>query len=72
MRISVSFSLNCWRRKGEIILENSDDVLWQTSKFASPHQEKLQNMLLLSGGERCLTAIALLFLFLKLRPSPFV
>ena len=58
--------------KGEIILENSDDVLMADIQIrVSPPGKKLQNMLLLSGGERCLTAIALLFSFLKLRPSPF-
>jgi chromosome segregation protein len=38
---------------------------------AQPPGKKLQNMMLLSGGERAFTAIALLFAILRLRPTPF-
>lgn len=56
----------------EVQLENPDDVLSCGIEIkAQPPGKKLQNLLLLSGGERCLTAIALLFAILKLRPTPF-
>ncbi|MDD2533636.1 MAG: chromosome segregation protein SMC [Eubacteriales bacterium] len=56
----------------ELHLENPDEVLSCGIEIkAQPPGKKLQSLLLLSGGERCLTAIALLFAILKLRPTPF-
>ncbi len=56
----------------EIFLGDEDDLLnCSIDIHAQPPGKKLQNMLLLSGGERCLTAIALLFAILRLKPSPF-
>ncbi|HAL73662.1 MAG TPA: chromosome segregation protein SMC, partial [Clostridiales bacterium] len=56
----------------ELNLENEQDVLTCGIEIrAQPPGKKLQNLMLLSGGERCLTAIALLFAILKLRPTPF-
>ena len=40
--------------------------------IAQPPGKKPQHLSLLSGGERALTAVALLFAFLSVRPSPFV
>ncbi len=58
--------------RAEVVLENPDDVLESEIEIiAQPPGKKLQNMLLLSGGERALTAIALLFAILKMRPVPF-
>jgi len=56
----------------EIILENDDVLNCAIEIKAQPPGKKLQSLLLLSGGERCLTAIALLFAILELKPSPFV
>ena len=58
----------------EIVLGNdSEDVLECAIDIkAQPPGKKLQNLSLLSGGERCLTAIGLLFAIQELKPSPFV
>ncbi|MDF2877555.1 MAG: smc, partial [Clostridia bacterium] len=59
---------------GEAYLELSDEQNILESGIeiiAKPPGKKLQNMTLLSGGERTLTAISLLFGILKLKPSPF-
>ncbi|WP_173916509.1 chromosome segregation protein SMC [Halobacillus sp. Marseille-Q1614] len=47
------------------LLETGVDIV------AQPPGKKLQNLSLLSGGERALTAIALLFSILRVRPVPF-
>jgi chromosome segregation protein len=58
--------------KAEIILEDPENVLeCGIDIVVQPPGKKLQNMLLLSGGEKALTAIAILFAILKLRPVPF-
>ncbi|WP_028392883.1 chromosome segregation protein SMC [Bacillus cihuensis] len=58
--------------RAELRLTDSSDLL-QTGVeiIAQPPGKKLQNLALLSGGERALTAIALLFSILKVRPVPF-
>lgn len=53
-------------------LIESDDVLEAgVDVIAEPPGKKLSNIALLSGGERALTAIAILFAILRLRPMPF-
>ncbi len=58
--------------KAELILEDENNLLECGIDIqVQPTGKKLQNMSLLSGGERALTAIALLFAILKINPSPF-
>ena len=53
-------------------LIGSDNILEAGVEiFAEPPGKKLSNNSLLSGGEKALTAIAILFAILKLRPMPF-
>ena len=59
----------------DLILDetDTDDPLEQGVEIvAEPPGKKLQKISLLSGGEMALTAIAILFAILKLRPMPFV
>lgn len=58
--------------KAELVLEDRDDVLNTGIQInAQPPGKKLQNLSLLSGGEKSLTAVALLFSILNLKPAPF-
>jgi len=56
----------------ELKLTNPDDLLETGVEIkAQPPGKKAQQLALLSGGERALTAIALLFSILRVRPVPF-
>ncbi len=58
--------------KAELILEDAENILECGIDIrVQPPGKKLQNMMLLSGGEKALTAIAILFAILKINPSPF-
>ncbi|MBU8786393.1 chromosome segregation protein SMC [Bacillus glycinifermentans] len=58
--------------RAELNLTDPNDLLQSgVDIIAQPPGKKLQNLSLLSGGERALTAIALLFSILKVRPVPF-
>jgi len=58
--------------KGTVELIEGDDILEAGITItAQPPGKKLQNMMQLSGGEKALTAIALLFAIQNLKPSPF-
>ncbi|MGV8146318.1 MAG: chromosome segregation protein SMC [Alkaliphilus sp.] len=54
-----------------ISIEGENNLSSGVDIVAQPPGKKLQNLLLLSGGERALTAIALLFAILLVKPSPF-
>ena len=58
--------------KAELILADEENILECGIDIeVQPPGKKLQNMMLLSGGERAFTAIALLFAILKINPAPF-
>ena len=58
--------------RGTLELVEDEDILEAGIRIiAQPPGKKLQNMMQLSGGEKSLTAIALLFAIQNLKPSPF-
>ena len=58
--------------RAELVLSDPKDILnCDIDIIAQPPGKKLQLLSLLSGGERALTAIALLFAILKLKPTAF-
>ena len=58
--------------KASLSLEDEENILeCGINITVQPPGKKLQNMMLLSGGEKAFTAIALLFAILKINPAPF-
>lgn len=57
--------------RAEIVLEEGDVLEAGIEIKAQPPGKKFKSLSLLSGGERSLTAVALLFALLKTRPAPF-
>ena len=58
--------------QAQLVISDTENLLESGIEIiARPPGKKLQNLMLLSGGERALTAIALLFAILKMKPAPF-
>ncbi|MBC8478572.1 chromosome segregation protein SMC, partial [bacterium] len=57
--------------KARLTLDSGDPLEADVGIYAAPSGKKIQHLLLLSGGEKTLTAIALLFSIYMVKPSPF-
>lgn len=57
--------------KADLVLNGEDELSCNIDIIVEPPGKKLQNINLLSGGEKGLSAIALLFSILKMKPTPF-
>ena len=58
-------------RAGLVLIDQENDAESGIDMIAQPPGKRLQNVQLLSGGEKALTAMALMFAIFKYRPSPF-
>ena len=70
--INLIAAFDTGSRTNTLELMEDEDILEAGIRIiAQPPGKKLQNMMQLSGGEKALTAIALLFAIQNLKPSPF-
>ncbi len=58
-------------RAGLVLIDQENQVESGIDIIAQPPGKRLQNVQLLSGGEKAMTAMALMFAIFKYRPSPF-